>query len=67
MIHVQDFESLSELAIFVNDLGKDTEEARLRRLLYFEYQGKEPVIFPRHGERLLKVTDGADWDEFVCK
>ena len=67
MIHVQDFNSLSELADFVHDLGADTETARLRRLRYFEHQGREPVMFPRHGEHLLNLTGGDGWLEFVCR
>jgi len=67
MIHVQDFDSLAELADFVNKLGADTESARVRRHRYHEYQGKEPVMFPRHGEHLLNLTGGASWEEFVCQ
>jgi hypothetical protein len=67
MIHVQDFDGLAELADFVHKLGADTETARVRRLRYHEYQGKEPVMFPRHGEHLLSLTNGTSWEEFVCQ
>jgi hypothetical protein len=67
MIHVQDFNSLSELADFVNELGADTESARARRLRYFEYRGKEPFMFPRHWKKMLSLTGGEGWLEFVCR
>lgn len=67
MIHIQDFESISELADFVNYLGRETESALSHRRRFFEYQGKEPFMFPRHGQRLLKLTGGASWESFVCQ
>jgi hypothetical protein len=67
LIHVQDFDGLSELAEFVLSLGAHDNDAHRRRLRYFEYQSKPPVVFPRHRERWLNKTGGADlWYDFVC-
>ena len=70
MIHVQDFDGLAELAEFVLALGADTEEARARRLRYFEYQGRPPVVFPRHGKDpkwwQFNKSGGMDWTTYVC-
>jgi hypothetical protein len=68
MIHVQDFDGLLELAKFVRALGADTNDARERRLRYFEYLRKPPSVFPRHREQWMEKSDNiTSWDEFVCR
>lgn len=67
MIHVQDFDGLSELSQFIQSLGADTDEARLRRRRYLEYQDAPPAMFPRHAHEQLEKTGGLKWTEFICQ
>ena len=67
MIHIQDFDGLAELSDFVLELGADSEEARLRRNKYREYQMQPPSMFPRHGERFTNRSDNGDWGKYICE
>ena len=67
MIHVQDFDSLAELAAFITSLGADTEEARRRRLRYFEFARNPPTTYPRHAAALMNRTERLDWATWVCR
>ena len=69
MIHITDFASLDELAHFVKVLGADTEEARLRRSLYFEFMQHPEAVYPRksHFEFLVNKSGGfGDFEEYAC-
>ena len=67
MIHVQDFEGLEALALFLTELGADTATARERRLRYFEFARAPPAVYPRHAAALLNRTENLTMKEWICQ
>ncbi len=68
MIHIQDYDSIKELAKYVTQLSADTEDARKARLKFFEYQHAPTFEFPRHRVSLMKRAGvGASTrEDFIC-